>query len=479
MEQVSSGSSEPVLVLWERILEGLRPHLPSPQAFDTWFRPLRARCLGSDIIELEVPNLFFVDWIQEHYLATLMAAAVQVTGGTPQIRFAVCPDLEPVAVEDPLADALATSLGTAGQSPVSGALRGAAGPFRRQAHLAPTEPRLQPRFTFSTFVVGSSNQLAHATCLAVAENPGFIYNPLFIYGGVGLGKTHLMTAIGHTVLERRSDARVLYVSAERFMNEMIFSIQRGQQLAFRDKYRNVDLLLIDDVQFLAGKDGTQDEFFYTFGALHEAHKQIVLTSDKPPRDIKNLEERLVSRFNQGMVTDIKPPDLETRVAILKRRAAAHGHQLGNDVALMIASRVRANVRHLEGVLVRLTALTELGRTKITRALAEEVLRDYASPEEPSLTPERIAQATAEQFGLPVELLRSKRRTNTIALPRQVAMYLTRRKTGLSLSDIGDWFKRDHTTVMHACGKIEAQRTSDPKLAQALAGILEKLGQVGS
>jgi chromosomal replication initiator protein len=310
----------------------------------------------------------------------------------------------------------------------------------------------------------------------VAENPGTTYNPLFIYGGVGLGKTHLMHAVGHAVLERRPEALVRYISAERFMNEMIFSIQRGQQLAFREKYRNVDVLLIDDIQFLAGKDGTQEEFFYTFGALHEAHKQIVLTSDKPPRDIKNLEERLVSRFNQGMVTDIKPPDLETRVAILKRRAATNGHEIPNEVALLIASRVRANVRHLEGVLVRLTALTELSRSKITVGLAEEVLRDYASPDEPAITPERVVHFTAEHYGITVEALRGKRRTNNIALPRQVAMFLVRQKTNLSLSDIGSWFKRDHTTVLHACTKIDALKAKDARLAAALREIAERLGR---
>jgi chromosomal replication initiator protein len=458
---------------WERILEGLRHRLPSQQAFDTWFRPLRPKQVGSDLIEIEVPNLFFVDWIQEHYLNLLAEVVCQVTGASPLIRFSVCADLEV------LPESEAAAAPPVGQPPAAAAADPAlpelwGGP-RRHAFLSPAEPRLNARFTFSTFVVGSSNELTHATCRAVAESPGLTYNPLFIYGGVGLGKTHLMHAIGHAVLERRPDALVRYISAERFMNEMIFAIQRGQQLAFREKYRNVDLLLIDDIQFLAGKDGTQEEFFYTFGALHEAHKQIVLTSDKPPRDIKNLEERLVSRFNQGMVTDIKPPDLETRVAILKRRAAANGHEISNEVALLIASRVRANVRHLEGVLVRLTALTELSRSKITVGLAEEVLRDYASPEEAAITPERIVQLTAEYYGITTEAIRGKRRTNNVALPRQIAMYLVRKNTNLSLSDIGAWFKRDHTTVLHACTKIQAIKVTDAQVAAALRETSERLG----
>src|SRR5215831_8311922 len=466
---------------WESILSALRPQLPSDQAFETWFRPLRPRHVSSDLIELEVPNLFFVDWIQEHYLSPLTEAVRTVLGGDVQVRFAISPDLEVPREAGAKGSATNRPSGVGAYPAPEPAANGGPHPEtwgapRRTPVVSTLEPRLNPRFTFENFVVGPSNDLTHATCLAVAENPGFNYNPLFIYGGTGLGKTHCMQAVGHAVLERRPEARVLYISAERFMNEMIFAIQRGQQLAFREKYRNVDLLLIDDIQFLANKDGTQEEFFYTFTALHESHKQIVMTSDKAPREIKGLEERLVSRFTQGMVTDIKPPDLETRVAILKQRSAAYGYELSNEVALLIASRVRANVRHLEGVLVRLTALTELGGTKITLGLAEEVLRDYASSDAPALTMDRIAHVTADHFNVSVDLMRGKRRTNTIALPRQVAMYLARRRTTLSLSDIGVWFKRDHTTVLHACGKIDQLRESDPHVGTALREILERLGQ---
>src|SRR5262245_24245282 len=457
---------------WESILTALRPQLPSEQAFETWFRPLRPRQVGLDLIELEVPNLFFVDWIQEHYLAPLAEAVRSVVGGDPQLRFAISPELdmarEAVDGKAPNGSGSPSPLTGAGSHPETW------GAPRRTPVVSTLEPRLNPRFTFDNFVVGPSNELTHATCLAVAENPGFNYNPLFIYGGTGLGKTHCMQLVRPSWLARRPEARVLYISAERFMNEMIFAIQRGQQLAFREKYRNVDLLLIDDIQFLAGKDGTQEEFFYTFGALHEAHKQIVMTSDKAPREIKGLEERLVSRFTQGMVTDIKPPDLETRVAILKQRSAAYGYELSNEVALLIASRVRANVRHLEGVLVRLTALTELGGTKITLGLAEEVLRDYASSDAPALTMDRIAHVTADHFNVSVDLMRGQRRHNTIALPRQVAMYLARQRTSLSLSDVGAWFKRDHTTVLHACGKIDSMRETDPFVGAAEREILARL-----
>jgi chromosomal replication initiator protein len=272
---------------------------------------------------------------------------------------------------------------------------------------------------------------------------------------------------------------VLFLSAERFMNDMIASIQAARQIEFRDKYRTADVLLIDDIQFLSGKDGTQEEFFYTFSALSEAGRQIVVTSDKPPKDIPDLEERLVSRFNQGLVTDIKPPDLETRVAILQRRASAYGCLLPTDVALYIAERVRGNVRNLEGALVRLTAITSLAGTEITLALAEEILGDFASPEPPTLTPERIARVTAEHYRVPMEMLRGKRRTNNVAVPRQVAMYLLRCHTGLSFAEIGAWFRRDHTTVLYACEKMGNLEREDATVREALRLIRDQLAIGGA
>jgi chromosomal replication initiator protein len=459
---------------WERILDSLRDQLPNQQAFETWFRPLRAKQLRADLLELEVPNLFFVDWIQEHYFVLLNDTVARVTGVSPQVRFVVCPELEqPPSSEHPAAPPPPPAPSLPAAAPRQ-PLASTTGP-RHHTVFSPGEPRLNPNYTFANFVVGGSNQLTHAACRAVAEHPGYTYNPIFIYGGVGLGKTHLMHAIGHSVRERRPEARVLYISAERFMNEMIYSIQTARQLAFREKYRNADLLLIDDIQFMAGKDGTQEEFFYTFGSLYEAHRQIVVTSDKPPKDIQDLEERLVSRFNQGLVTDIKAPDMETRVAILKRRASNYGYELDNEVALRIARQVRGNVRDLEGVLVRLTAITSLAGTEITLDLAEEVLRDFASPELPALTPERIARVTAEHYGVSLESLRGKRRTSNIAQPRQTAMFLMRNHIHLSLADIGSWFRRDHTTVLYACEKIERQKESDAELRSTLRSIREKLG----
>jgi len=485
---------------WEQILLALRERLPSQQAYDTWFRPLRVQRADAGGLEIEVPNLFFVDWIQEHYLSLLAEAAEKALGSAPSIRFRICPELESVSGGREPSDGDegapgAASAGLAGV--VTGSGRGApytsdatprspapwasarpldprGGP-RQQVILAPREHKLNPNYTFSNFVVGGSSQLTHAACRAVAEKPGFTYNPLFIYGGVGLGKTHLMHAIGHSVVERNPQARVLYLSAERFMNEMISAIQAGRQLQFREKYRNADVLLIDDVQFLSGKDGTQEEFFYTFSALSEAHRQIVVTSDKPPKDIPDLEERLVSRFNQGLVTDVKPPDLETRIAILQRRAAAYGCILPNDVALYVAERVRGNVRNLEGALVRLTAITSLAGTELTLGLAEEILSDFASPEPATLTPERVARVTAEQYRISMEAMRGKRRTNNVAMPRQVAMYLIRSHAGLSFSEIGAWFRRDHTTVLYACEKVGRLEREDPALREALRAIRQVLG----
>ncbi len=472
---------------WEQILLALRDRLPSQQAFETWFRPLRVRKVDSSGLEIEVPNLFFVDWIQEHYLRLLGEAAERVLGAPPAIRFRICPELEALGEVPPppdTGDRPSGAPGAAAPSPAvapvwrdswSGArpLDPRGGP-RHRVVLSPREHKLNPNYTFANFVVGGSSQLTYAACRAVAEKPGAAYNPLFIYGGVGLGKTHLMHAIGHSLLEGRPDSRVLFLSAERFMNDMIAAIQAARQIQFREKYRTADILLIDDIQFLSGKDGTQEEFFYTFSALSEAHRQIVVTSDKPPKDIPDLEERLVSRFNQGLVTDIKPPDLETRIAILQRRAALYGFVLPNPVALYIAERVRGNVRNLEGALVRLTAITSLAGTEVTLGLAEEILGDFASPEPPTLTPERVARVTADHYRVPIEALRGKRRTNNVAVPRQVAMYLVRCHTGLSFAEIGAWFRRDHTTVLYACEKLAHLEREDAVLREALRAIRETL-----
>jgi len=458
--------------LWSRALQSVRERLGSHQAFDTWFKPIVPKELTAGAAVLEVPNAFFVDWIHEHYLPLLRDALVDALGATPEIKFSTCEGDGAVAETSP---SLPPAVSAAAQVP----------PEVRPVGPAPGRPaprgwldsQLNPRLTFETFVVGGSSRFTHAACLAVAERPGRSYNPLFIFGGSGLGKTHLLHAIGHSVRQKRPDARITYVPAERFTNEMIYAIQHAQTMAFRNKYRGVDVLLIDDIQFLAGKESTQEEFFYTFNALRDAHKQIVVTADKPPRDIPMLEERLTSRFNQGLVTDIKQPDIETRIAILRKRCEQEGEGvvIGEDVMLLIADRIRSNIRELEGCLVRLIAVASLTHQDVTLELAEEVLHQYADPEPDHLTPERILTTVAERFGVKSEQLCGQRRTRTVALPRQVAMYLTRQLTDLSLVEIGRMFGgRDHTTVIYACDKVGELITGDSEFADKVNGLISTL-----
>jgi len=451
--------SEETSQIWEQVLHSVRGRLGSPQAFDTWFKPIVARAISPRLVELEVPNAFFVDWIHEHHLAALRQSLSEVLGAAPEVRFCA---LEPAAAAPPPEPRPAAAVPAVADS--------------RAARLW-LDSQLSPRHTFESFVVGSSNRFTHAACMAVAQNPGRAYNPLFVFGGSGLGKTHLLHAIGHQVMRERSGLRVYYVPAERFTNEMIYAIQHAQTLAFRNKYRNVDVLLIDDIQFLAGKESTQEEFFYTFNALRDAHKQIVVTADKPPKDIPMLEARLTSRFNQGLVTDIKQPDLETRIAILRKRCDQEGAdvRLSEDVLLLIADRIRTNIRDLEGCLVRLMAVAALTGQEISLELAEEVLQHYVNPEPDHLTPERIVALVAEQFGVRGEALVGQRRTRSVTLPRQVAMYLLRQLTELSLVDIGRLFGgRDHSTVIYACEKVGALVATDNAFAERINGLISTL-----
>jgi|SRR5262245_52289693 len=439
--------------LWGQVLVAVRVRLGSEQTFNTWFKPIQPIRLEPQNVELEVPNTFFVDWIHEHHLTTLREALRDTFGDQPEIRFRTAQGVTPEV--NSMVRARAASA-----DPAPGA-----------------DSFLHPRYTFANFVVGGSNQFTHAACRAVAERPGHAYNPLFIFAGSGLGKTHLLHAIGHAVREARRETRVCYLSAERFTNEMIYSIQHAQTLAFRNKYRNVDVLLIDDVQFLAGKESTQEEFFYTFNALRDAHKQIVVTADKPPKDIPMLEERLISRFNQGLVTDIKQPDLETRLAILHKRCTEEGDgaQIPTDLLLLLADRIRNNVRDLEGCLVRVLALGSLLHQEITAELVEEVLRDYVNPEPDHISPERILSVVSDAFGVRPEALCSRRRTHSVALPRQVAMYLLRQFTELSLAEVGGLFGgRDHTTVIYACEKIATRMSVEPTFSDKLNGLISTL-----
>jgi chromosomal replication initiator protein len=448
---------DPTPVFWNRILDVLQRRLPSQQAFDTWFQPVQPRRVSDEVIVLEVPSLFFAEWIQQHYFEILNDCVQESLGAAPRIQFAIRPEL-----------ALVPSF----HEEAPPVLRHPA-PLARE--IAMPDSGLNGRYTFQTFVVGASNHMSHAAALAVGEKPGVLYNPLVIYGGVGLGKTHLMHAIGHRIREDRPEAVIYYMSAEKFMNQMIAAIQTGSTLAFREKYRRADLLLIDDVQFLATKDATQEEFFHTFNALYESQKQIVLTSDKPPREIEGLEERLVSRFNQGLVTDVKPPELETRVAILQKRAAADRFYLPGEIALLIASHVKGNVRELEGCLLRLIAYTSITRrAEPTAEMTEEILSEFVHAESLAIEPDAIVLAVASHYGITREQLKGKRRTNSVALPRQVAMYLMRRQTTLSLAEIGRFFDRDHTTVIHACSKIERLTAEDRPTRDTVVRLAEDI-----
>jgi chromosomal replication initiator protein len=428
--EVQTLAATPAPAAWRAFLAHIKGKV-SDQTFNTWFRPLRYAGTDDGRLMIDAPGEFFVEWIEEHFLELMENAAGTVFERPLRIFFRVDMTVDsPVIVE---------------------ALPRAAAPAR----LFPDDSALDPRYTFDTFVVGAGNQLSHAACMAVAEKPACSYNPLFIFGGVGLGKTHLMQAIGNHLRQKNATCRMFYVSSEQFMNEMIESIQRNRTIEFKNKYRNADLLLIDDIQFLAGKESTQEEFFHTFNALFDAHKQIVVTSDRPPKEIPTLEDRLISRFHWGLVTDIQPPDLETRVAILKRKAEMDGTHLPDNVALLIANNVRSNIRELEGSLVRLLAFSSLTRREVSIALAEEVLRILRNAPAPrEISADQILAAVAEQYRLPLDVLRGRKRTNQVAFPRQVGMYLCRTLTHMSLVEIGRVFGgRDHTTVIYGCERI--------------------------
>ena len=343
---------------------------------------------------------------------------------------------------------------------------------RKPAAPAPVATGLNPKYTFDTFVVGNNNRFAHAASLAVAEAPAEAYNPLFIYGGVGLGKTHLMHAIGHYVQKQNPNARLLYITSENFTNDLISAIQQNKNAEFRERFRNVDVLMVDDIQFIAGRDSTQEEFFHTFNALHTSGKQIVMTSDKPPKDIARLEERLCSRFEWGLKVDIKRPDVETRIAILRKKAESENIPVGDDVLQLIAERVDSNIRELEGSLTRLLAYASLSGHPIDQELAEEALKEvFAQKETKRITCQSIQEAVASYYSITVEDLKSQRRSREVAIPRQVAMFLIREMLGMSLPQIGEAFGgRDHTTVMYACQKIQEAMAASPSLSSLVDDI---------
>ena len=433
--------------IWSSIVKNLEGKL-DPKELKTWFAPTRqvafeTRDDSRAALTVSVPSPVFADWIRGRHGALLAREAA--AAGFPDLDFR----FQAAAVSIPPAPAPAASA-------------------------APSLPRglvLNPRFTFDTFVVGSSNQFAHAAARAVGEAPSRSYNPLFLYGGVGLGKTHLMHAIAHEILLRSPTMRVAYLSAEKFLNELINALRFEKMHEFKSRYRELDVLLMDDIQFIAGKDSTQEEFFHTFNALHDAQKQIVVTSDALPKEIPTLEERLRSRFEGGLIADIQPPDLEMKVAILRKKAAAEKADIPDDVSLFIAGTVKSNIRELEGRLNRVLAFSSLTGKPVSVELARETLRDILGTEENRAIPSEILKSVAVHYGLRVSDLKAKTNAKPIAFPRQVAMFLCRRLTGLSYPEIGRLFNdKHHSTVMHSVEKIEKMIEDDPDFRKVIEGF---------
>jgi chromosomal replication initiator protein len=457
--------------LWKKVLHVLREEV-NPQIFNTWFEPLSPVEMDDSNLVLETPHSFIRDWIEENYVATLSRTVQGLSGKNISVQIRVN---EQASVED----------------------HGKLDPPERDSdqireavlsapttvdHVATKDGQpannggLNPIYTFDSFVVGSSNQFAHAAALAVAEHPARSYNPLFVYGGVGLGKTHLMHAIGHLALSRNPNLRLCYMSSERFMNELINSLRFDRMPQFRETYRTMDILLVDDIQFIAGKERTQEEFFHTFNTLFDSHKQIVVSSDKYPREIPELEERLRSRFGWGLVADIQPPDLETKIAILEKKAEQSGIVLPHDVALYLAENTASNIRELEGYLLRIVAFATIKKTRsISMDLAQEALKNFLEQKKRVITVDVIQKKVAAFYNVKISDMKSKKKNKNVILPRHGAMFLTRKLTDLSLPEIGRHFGgRDHTTVLHAIQKVDNLVQTDEDYQASIESLIKEI-----
>ncbi|MEW8973873.1 MAG: chromosomal replication initiator protein DnaA [Tissierellaceae bacterium] len=434
--------------IWNEVLDIIKVEL-TEVSYNTWLKTIIPISISDSNIVLAAPNDFTKGILEGRYLNLIKNSIKEVTKKEYIIQFII-------PGEEPSLDI--------GQ------------PMAQENQESNQRAQLNPKYSFSTFVIGNSNRFAHAASLAVAEAPAQAYNPLFIYGGVGLGKTHLMHAIGHYILSQTPDTKVVYVSSEKFTNELINSIREYRNEEFRNKYRNVDVLLVDDIQFIAGKEGTQEEFFHTFNALHDANKQIIISSDRPPKEIPTLEDRLRSRFEWGLIADIQAPDLETRIAILRKKANIENIEVPDEVMQYIATMIQSNIRELEGALIRVVAYSSLTNKEITVELAEEALKDIISNDKPrEITVDLIKEEVSNNFNVKIEDFNSKKRTRAIAYPRQIAMYLTRELTDLSLPKIGDEFGgRDHTTVIHACDKIGSEIAEDKEVKEKIEYIVNRL-----
>lgn len=444
-------SSEATMNAWQEIL-GILKSKVNTQSYQTWLRPTRFSHVSQEALVVRVPNREFQDWIQEHYGSLISDALTQIHSDLHTVQY--------VVEEDPQKKSSDSGDGKAVQARLD---------FESVDH------QLNPRYTFDTFVVGNCNQFAHAAAQAVAETPAGAYNPLFLYGGVGLGKTHLMQAVGHEVKKKWREKRLAYVSSENFTNEVINSLRYDKMVSFRDKYRSVDILLMDDIQFIAGKERTQEEFFHTFNTLYEGQKQVVISSDCPPKEIPGLEERLRSRFAWGLTADLQAPDLETKRAILAKKSESQDVNLPDEVSDFVARKIKSSVRDLEGALTRLIAYSSLTGTPISLSMAQQVLKNLVDLEERRVSIENIQRAVCREFGLSVPQLKAKDNSREISFPRQIAMFLAKELTTASLPQIGREFGgKHHTTVLHSIGKIAQLRESDRDLNRLLNKLRDSL-----
>jgi chromosomal replication initiator protein len=440
--------------IWSKVIDSLKERV-GQQNFDIWIKPIRFISMDGEMVELEVPNRFFKEWINEHYSPYIKEALSLLTQKPCHLQFQI--RSEKMNEKEPISSLLPS--------------------YETQA-LPSFQPISNPKYTFDHFVVGASNQFANAACLAVANLPAKNYNPLFIYGGVGLGKTHLLHAIANHILQHRvlPDAKkICYISSEEFTNELINSLRYEKMDEFRNKFRRMDILLIDDIQFIAGKERTQAEFFHTFNSLYEARKQIVVTSDKFPKDIPNFEERLRSRFEWGLIADIQPPDIETKVAILRKKAEIENISIPNDVAFFLASQIDSNIRMLEGSLIRIGAFASLTKTPIDIQLAKEVLKNIIKPKEELISIDTIQKVVASFYNIKISDLKVKRKYKGYVIPRQIAMYFSRKLTNASLLEIGEKFGgKDHSTVLHSIKKVEERVSQDPSFKEIIENLNSRI-----
>lgn len=436
--------------IWSKSLSKIEGKVGN-SVFDLWFKPIKISSLKDQIVTMEIPNRFFKEWIEDSYPNLIKDSLETVVGYPVTLKYKV------EEKQDSTQKKIISQL------------------ENKRIKLANKGIYLNPKYTFENFITGNSNQFAHAAALAVAESPGKTYNPLFIYGGVGLGKTHLMHAIGNKVMNGKHEFSVLYVSSEQFTNEVVSAIRHEKMSDLKDKYRSLDLLLLDDVQFIANKTATQEEFFYTFNALYEKQKQIVISCDRPPKEISDVTDRLRSRFNMGLIADIQPPDIETKIAIIYNKAEIMGKKIPEDVIYYLASKIKSNIRELEGSLIRIAAQSSLTGEEINIETTKKVLKDIIQDDERPITIESIQKVVCDFYNIKLSDIKARKRTKDIALPRQVAMYISKQITDSSLNDIGKSFGgKDHATVIYACKQIEERRSKDDTFNRMIENLLQKI-----